>query len=368
MRNYIALAIPFFFLLIAGEVAWARKKHVHVYRWNAAISDVSNGVVSQLFAIFEKAAQLGIYVWFYEHFRLLSLSGAGAWLVAFFAFDFAYYWWHRLSHTVNFLWAAHIVHHQSEDYNLAVALRQSALTGWTSTPFYLGLALLGVPPLIYAATRAFSALYQYWIHTQLIGKLGWRVEGVLNFPTHHRVHHAINGPYLDKNFGATLIVWDKLFGSYAEETVAPVYGITHPLRSFNPWWAQVHYFVEIWARARHERRFIDKLRLFLAPPLALATNTDENVVHAEAQVKYAPPLAPRRRDYVAAQMALLIVAATVLIFWADSWPLALDLGLAFCLLVGLLALGGLLEQRRWAAPLEITRLAVTLGLLVYAMI
>lgn len=339
MRNYIALAIPFFFLLIAGEVAWARAQHKSVYRWNAAISDVANGVVSQLFAIFEKAAQLAIYVWFYDHFRLLELSGTGAWVVAFFAFDFAYYWWHRWSHTVNFLWAAHIVHHQSEEYNLAVALRQSALTGWTSTPFYLGLALLGVPPLIYAATRAFSALYQFWIHTQLIDKLGWRVEHVLNFPTHHRVHHAINGPYLDKNFGATLIIWDKLFGSYAEETVTPVYGITHPLRSFNPWWSQVHYFGEIWARARHEPRLLDKLRLAFAAPNALALHSAENVLPAEAQVKYAPALAAARGGYVVLQMALLIVAATVLIFWADGWPLSFDLGLAFCLLLGLLALG-----------------------------
>jgi alkylglycerol monooxygenase len=367
MRNYIALAIPFFFLLMAGELAWARAKGRHVYRWNAAISDISNGVLQQLFVIFEKAAQLALYAWVYEHLRLVTLDGLGAFIVAFFAVDFAYYWWHRLSHTVNVMWGAHIVHHHSEDYNLAVALRQSALTGWTSLPFYLPLALLGVPPLVFVTTFAFSTLYQFWIHTQLIDKLGWRIEHVLNFPTHHRIHHAINGPYLDKNFGATLIIWDKLFGTYAEETVPAVYGITHPLRSFNPGWAQVHFFVELWRHARQKSRWRDKLGLWFAPPSALGEQAGAHEPAVPAQEKYAPALSPGRRSYVASQLAVAIIAATVLIFWADSWPLAFDLALALCLLLGLLALGGLLDHKRWATPLEITRLAASTLLVVYAL-
>ncbi len=368
MRNYIALAIPFFFLLIAGELALARAKGRQVYRWNVALSDISNGVLQQLFAVFEKALQLALYVWVYDELRLITVDGLGAFVVAFFAVDFAYYWWHRLSHTVNFLWGAHIVHHHSEDYNLAVALRQSVLTGWTSTPFYLPLALLGVPPLVFVSTLAFSTLYQFWIHTQLIGKLGWQIERVLNFPTHHRIHHAINGPYLDKNFGATLIIWDRLFGSYAEETVPAVYGITHPLRSFNPGWAQVHFFVELWRHARTRSRWRDKLTVWIAPPSSLGEQAGAHEPPVPAQEKYAPALSPARRNYVASQLGLAIIAATALVFSAERWPLTFDLALAGCLGLGLVSLGGLLDHKRWGPPLEITRLAASTLLVVYALL
>ena len=172
MRNYIALAIPFFFVLIGAELLWARVRGARVYRFNDAITDISCGVTSQVTAIFWGLLQLAIYAWIYDHHALIRFTAAWpAWLIAFAGVDLLYYWWHRLSHEVNFLWAAHIVHHQSEDYNLAVALRQAVLTTWTSLPFYAPLALFGVPPLVWAAMVAFSTLYQFWIHTQLVGKL-----------------------------------------------------------------------------------------------------------------------------------------------------------------------------------------------------
>ena len=177
--SYIALAVPFFFVLIAIEIAVSRARRQRVYRLGDAISDLGCGMVQQVALIFLAGAVIAAYEWLYAHHRLVTWQGAAApWIIAFVGVDFLYYWWHRMSHEVNVLWAAHVVHHQSEDYNLAVALRQAILTGFTAQLFYVWLALLGVPPLVFASVNAVSTLYQFWIHTELVGKLGW-VEGLV---------------------------------------------------------------------------------------------------------------------------------------------------------------------------------------------
>ena len=147
--------------------------------------------------------------------------------------DCAYYWFHRIAHEYNAPWAGHVVHHSSEDYNLAVALRQGTFQGLFSWVFYLPLALLGFPPAWFAAMTSFDLLYQFWIHTRAIGKLG-PLEWVLNTPSHHRVHHARNPKYLDKNYAGTLIIWDRMFGTFQAEEEEPVYGLTKPLEQLEP--------------------------------------------------------------------------------------------------------------------------------------
>jgi sterol desaturase/sphingolipid hydroxylase (fatty acid hydroxylase superfamily) len=145
---------------------------------------------------------------------------------------------------VNALWAAHVVHHQSEDYNLAVALRQNILTSFTSVPFFLPLALAGVSPIVFASMNALSLLYQFWIHTELVGRLGW-CEEWLNTPSHHRVHHGINPRYLDKNYGAIFIVWDRLFGTFEPERAPVEYGLTKNIETFSLWKIAFHEYAAI---------------------------------------------------------------------------------------------------------------------------
>jgi sterol desaturase/sphingolipid hydroxylase (fatty acid hydroxylase superfamily) len=219
MTNYIALAVPLFFVSIAVEVLIARKLRRPVYRPGDAVTDLGSGVASEMSKVFLHAFLIAGYLHLYRTHRLFELSPSSPlpWVFTFFAVDFIYYWWHRLSHEVNVLWAAHVVHHSSEDYNLAVALRQAITTNLTGIPFYLPLALIGIPPVVYYTIHSFNTLYQFWIHTQLIGKLG-PVELVMNTPSQHRVHHAINPRYLDKNYGGTLMIWDRLFGTFEEET------------------------------------------------------------------------------------------------------------------------------------------------------
>jgi sterol desaturase/sphingolipid hydroxylase (fatty acid hydroxylase superfamily) len=358
MLDPIALAVPGFFALIGIEMAVARRRRVRVYRFNDAVTDLSCGVASQIEAIFFAATQLAIYALVFARFRVLELHGAWPWIVAFIGVDFFYYWWHRLSHEVNLLWAAHVVHHQSEDYNLAVALRQSITTGWSSLPFYLPLAVLGVPALVFAITHALSTLYQFWIHTQLVGKVRGPIDWILNLPSHHRVHHAINTQYLDKNYAATLIIWDRIFGTYAEEQETCVYGITKPLASFNPLWAEVHYFIELARRTAHLRG-LDRARVWMASPAWVGAGETKFHSDVASRPKYDAHPSRGTHQYVLAQYVILLAATSALMFRHASLAPAVLVVSCLALLGGLVAMGALLEGRPWARPVEIARLTAS---------
>jgi sterol desaturase/sphingolipid hydroxylase (fatty acid hydroxylase superfamily) len=357
--NYIALAIPFFFVLILVELFIERRRKRAWYRFSDAVTNIGCGVTSQVVNLFFRGALLWGYVWVYENHRLIDLSSSPvvAWTIAFVGVDFLYYWWHRASHEVNLLWAAHIVHHQSDDYNFAVALRQAVLTAYTMAPFYLPLALLGVPPLLYGVSVSISTLYQFWIHTEAIRKLG-PLELVLNTPSHHRVHHARNPAYLDKNYGAILIIWDRLFGSFAEEIERPVYGITSPIRSFNPMWAQVHALIDLAERSARAPRLADKLKVWIMPPAWLAQG-EAPKPHADLDVRYEVPVPPSLKGYVTVNFTLIALATFGLLLGQDTLPLRDQIGIAFLVLLALPAWGALFEGKRWGLPLELSRLALT---------
>lgn len=362
MADPIALAVPFFFLLIGVELLLARRRGLRVYRLTDAVTDLSCGITSQVMLLLWVSLQLGIYTWVFTHAALVTWPRAWMpWVLAVVGVDFLYYWWHRLSHERNVLWAAHVVHHSSEDFNLAVALRQAVLTSWTVLPFYLPLALLGVPPLVYATCVAVSTLYQFWIHTALVPDVRGPVAKVLNLPSHHRVHHAVNPQYLDKNYGAIFIVWDRLFGTFAEEDEAPVYGLTKPLGSFDPIWAQVHYWVELARHTRNAVGFRRKVGVWLASPAATGTRDDEP---ASPRVKYDREVSPGVRRFVLAQYVLVTTGAFLLMMFHRALsPATVVLGGA-AVLGGVIATGALFEGRRWANLAEAAH--VVLGVLAVA--
>ncbi|WP_343228730.1 sterol desaturase family protein [Silanimonas sp.] len=196
-------AIPAFFLLIGIELVAARVMGRAVYRANDAIASLSLGVMSQVAGVFTKALTIGIYAVAVEHVALFELSATSpwVWIAGLVLYDFCYYWLHRAGHEVNLLWAAHVVHHQSERYNLTTALRQTssgALFGWV---FYLPMAVLGFPLEVFAVVAVIDLLYQFWIHTELVPKLGW-FDRVFASPSNHRAHHAVNERYLDRTTAA----------------------------------------------------------------------------------------------------------------------------------------------------------------------
>jgi alkylglycerol monooxygenase len=361
----IAAAIPVFFILIGIERLVAHRRRIPVYRFHDVVSDLSCGIGQQMTLIFTQAPLVLLYLWVFENYRLVDFEGGWLpWVLAFVGIDFAYYWWHRASHEVNFMWAAHIVHHQSEDYNLAVALRQSLLTNVTSFPFYAPLALLGIPPVVFALLLTASTLYQFWIHTELIRTMGG-FELAFNTPSHHRVHHAINPQYLDRNYAATLIVWDRLFGSFEAEVEEPVYGITKPLGSFNFLWANLHYWVEMWSLARRSTSWKDRLRVpFKGPAWRPASLGGSVISPAQTRVeqdKYNVASERPRMLYIALHFLGFTGVVVGLIAAQEHLPrgeAAIAVAIVF---VTLLSWSGLAERKAWAKPLECVRLVAVVA-------
>ena len=359
--NPIAAAIPAFFLLMGVELFVARRRGLRLYRFSDSIADLACGIGQQVVGIFPKAALLGGYAWFFDRFALVRFAEGSPWpwVIAFFTVDFSYYWWHRASHRVNFLWAVHGVHHQSQDYNLAVALRQAWFSGLSSWPFYLPSAFLGIPPLTLATMIAFSTLYQFWIHTETIGRLG-AFEWVFNAPSHHRGHHAINPRYIDKNYAATLIVWDRLFGTFVDESERPVYGTVQPYESWNSLWANFDGFAKIGRLMRAARGWAGRLAAPFMPPEWKPGGGVETIpeVDPRSYRKFDIPVSRGLKVYVGVHFVAVTAATTWLLWVSDSMSLARALPWVGAILATLLSWAGLLERRRWGVPFEAVRVAV----------
>ncbi|MBD8871291.1 sterol desaturase family protein [Rhodanobacter sp. DHB23] len=350
----ITWATPVFFLLIGIELLVARLRGRDAYASNDAVNSIGLGVVSQLVAVFTKLLTIGIYAWCAEHLALFHLpaDSVPVWVGALLAYDFCYYWLHRMGHEVNILWAAHVVHHQSERYNLSTALRQTGsgpLLGWI---FYLPLAIVGVPVQVFVVVALVDLLYQFWVHTEQIGRLGW-FDRVFCSPSNHRAHHAVNDRYLDRNYGGILILWDRLFGSFVEENDAdpPVYGTRSPLRSWNPLWANAEVYWRSAQDAWHARRRRDKLLVWIKPPGWRPADVAARFPRPDFAMpteRYDPPMGVALKSYVLLQFALLLGMVTQFLGITESTDLATLLLYAAWLLAGLCVLGALMEGRRWA--------------------
>ena len=360
-ERYIAAAVPVFFLLIGLELLVTRRARDPKYAFGDSITNLSCGVGSQALAVFLTTFAIAGYVVVYERWRLTSLSlrSAWAWIALLFALDLCYYAFHRASHRVNALWAMHVVHHQSEEYNLSVALRQSWFDPLVQWLFYLPLAFVGFPPVMYLTMTTLNTLYQFWIHTRAIGRLG-PLEWVLNTPSHHRVHHGVNPKYIDKNYAGIFIIWDRFFGTFQPEEEEPVYGTVKPLASFNPLWANVEHWVTMGKLAGASSDLLAKLTVWIRPPEWLprelggvATIPDAS---RDTQRRYAPPARAGLRAYVLANYVVVVVGTTG--FLLVNHALSAVQLVAYAGLVGvtLVAVGGLLESKRWAAGLEVARL------------
>ncbi len=366
-EKIMLFAIPGFFILMALEVlaAWLMKRRV--YRLNDAINSIGLGVLSQIVGVFAKLLTIGIYAWVVQRVALfeLPLDKAWVWISALVLYDFCYYWLHRMGHEVNVLWAAHVVHHQSERYNLSTALRQTGsgvLLGWM---FYLPMAVLGYPVEVFAVVAVIDLLYQYWIHTELIGKLGW-FDRVFASPSNHRAHHAVNDRYLDRNYGGIFILWDRLFGTFVEEDEVdkPVYGTRAPLRSWNPLWANAEVY---WAMARdawHARRWRDKLRVWIARPGWRPADVAARFPKPEfdlLRADYDPPVSRALSIYCLLQFVLVLGMGVHFLQVAPTLALVPVIAYLVFLVASLGVIGALLEGRRPAVWFELLRLLV-LGL------
>lgn len=354
------MAIPFFFLLMGVEHVVGRARGVRVFRAPDVVADLSLGVMQVLVQVVAAGVIVGGYRYLWEHHRLFEIHGtsAGAWVALFVGVDFFYYWFHRAAHRVNIAWASHAPHHSSEDYNFAVALRQGPVQPLVSMLFYLPLALVGFPPPMFATMATLNTLYQFWIHTELIGRLGV-LELVLNTPSHHRVHHGCNGRYIDRNHAGILIIWDKLFGTFEPEAERPVYGTVKQVATWNPLAVAIMPFVDIARLAATAPRLADKLLVWVMPPEWRPAGVEAAPGLVEGRPKHdRRPSRPVAR-YVTTMFVVnlvLVVAFLVLgppsMAEAQVWVSAAWLTLSFA------SLGALLDGHRWARGFEVARLVV----------
>ncbi len=363
---YIAASIPIFFLLIGIEAWVSRRQGIARYDFADSIADLSCGISQQVLSVFLKVGVVGGYVLVYDQLRLVSLpvDAWWTWALGLVGIDFAYYWSHRAAHRINFLWAAHVVHHQSEEYNLAVALRQSALQGLASVPFYLPLAIAGFPPLVFLSVKTIDTLYQFWIHTRTIDRMG-PLEWVFNTPSHHRVHHGIDRRYIDKNYAGIFIVWDRLFGTFEPEDFEPAYGAVKPLRSWDWLRANVDQWLHIARMAQRTRRLRDKLLVWLAPPewrpADLGGPVEIPDTRRDTQVKHHTPVPRLLRNYVVSSFVPIAIATVFIILSPDLGGLA-TAALVLWVLVTLSSWAALFEGKPWARALEVVRLVALVAL------
>lgn len=348
----IVLATPVFFLLIGIEllVGWKRKRNT--YRLNDAMNSIGLGIMSQVTGAFTKLFAVGIYTVVYQHAALFQMSEKSlwVWVAGLVLYDLCYYWHHRLGHEVALFWAAHVVHHQSEDYNLSTALRQTS-SGWVGGwLFYLPMAVLGFPPLVFAVVALIDLLYQYWVHTQQIGKLGW-FDRWFCAPSNHRVHHAVNDKYLDKNYGGILIVWDRLFGTFIEEDDREkiIYGTRGPLRSWNPLWANLQNYWDMAKDSWRAGNWGDKLRVWFKHPgwrpADVAAKWPKPAFDITQVSLYNPPLG-KGAAIAAVALFLVVLNATTYFLWnLESLALGQQLAWAGGIIAGLWAVGALCTPR-----------------------
>ncbi len=327
----IVLATPVFFVLIAIELAFGFKRQRNTYRLADAVSSISLGALSQTSAVFTRLLRIGIYTALFEHVALwrndafwTSLPG---WLLALVFYDFCYYWLHRMGHESAVLWAAHAVHHQSQYYNLSTALRQTssgALLGWV---FYVPMALAGVPPLVFGVVALIDLLYQFWVHTEQVGRLDWFDRWFCS-PSNHRVHHAVNDAYLDKNYGGILILWDRMFGTFKDEDEQErcVYGTRGLLNSWDPLWANAQVYAGLAHDSWHARSWLDKLKVWIKPPGWRPADVAERFpkpAFSMAQMRlYHPPMSRTVQWFALVQFLLLLTGVAAFLWQADAAPLA----------------------------------------------
>jgi alkylglycerol monooxygenase len=333
--DLVVYAVPLFILAMLLELIFGWRAGHNTYRVNDAVSSLFLGSLSQA----RKFVTLGVGGFAYhlvaEYFSLAQLPTDhwATWVLAFVLYDFCYYWLHRLGHERSILWAAHVAHHQSEDYNLSTALRQTSTGFLFSWLFYLPLFAVGVPASVVVTVGSLNLIYQFWVHTQHIGKLGW-YEGIFVTPSNHRVHHAQNDVYLDRNYGGVFIIWDRLFGTFQEELdrEPPIYGIRGALHSFSPLRALTHIYVDLWLDCWRTKRWRDKLRVWVARtgwrPEDVAAHYPRRKTDLDHFQRFDPPTGAAARGYALFQLfsvvgMLVLLQGGVLAGYAQGALLAL---------------------------------------------
>ena len=364
MEQYAAVllwAIPSFLILIIIEIAYGHFTNKQTYTFMDTLASLSSGMTNTLKDALGLVLIVISYPFILDYLAVIELeSSLSLYLIAFICIDFASYWNHRLNHKINVFWNIHVIHHSSEEFNLACALRQSisGLLGYGAL-FLIPAAILGVPAAIISVLAPLHLFGQFWYHTRHIGKLGW-LEYILVTPSQHRVHHAINPIYIDKNLSAIFCVWDRMFGTFQEELdeEAPVYGVLKPVQSWNPILINFQHFWAILCDAWHAKRWVDKLRIWFMPtgwrPKDVAERFPRSIIEdVHNMEKYNP-------KYTFIQKAIGVFHFTainimILYFLANFAELSVQFRLIFGFIIftSIFGFTSLMDLHSWAIKFQI---------------
>ena len=367
--NILALAIPLFTGFILLEYYIARRRNLSYFNLHNSVANVSVGIAERLADIFIAGLFYFVYDSLQKNFGLFSIKpGVALWLLLFIATDFLWYWYHRLAHEVNILWLAHVVHHQSEDFNYTVSARITIFQAFARTLFWAVLPLIGFPADMITSILIIHGAYPFFIHTRLIGKLGF-LEYIFVTPSHHRVHHGSNEKYLDKNYGDVLIIWDKLFGTFQkeEDTEPVVYGLTKPLNTYSFLWQHFHFAIELWLTMKTRKSMKEKIGILLGRPDKIdpSVRTEAEEIFRIRHTHSDKPIEKPLNRYVRWQMIMLLFGLFIVILFEHHLSPGFKTGFVFFTILTLINCGAIMEQKKWVFYLEMSRLVVTAtGLLI----
>ena len=364
--NYLAFAMPAFFLFVYMEYKLAQhRKKEHLFKYESSVSNISIGIAERLINLFVSASFYQVYYWVYNNYALFDIPNNWmVWIALILATDFVWYWYHRLGHEVNLFWAAHIVHHQSEEFNLTASARITTIQALIRTVFWSILPLAGFHPTMVITMLLVHGAYSFFTHTQVLKRVKW-LEYVFITPSLHGVHHASDEKYLDKNYGDMFVFWDKMFGTFQAEEEQPKYGLTHPLKSYSFLWQHFHYYFEIYESYKRATTFQGKWSAVFGSPAYM-----DQDIRPELEKRFLQDRRLRLRElkfkgYLALQIGLSVLMLTWFTFFYNSQDTIDKLFNLSFILITLINCGALLEQRKWIYYLEYIRLAILFAYLLY---
>jgi alkylglycerol monooxygenase len=352
LTKAFAFSIITMILLVLGEYFISKLMKKKVFEFSDSLTNLACGVLERTIFLLFVVIYYASFTYFYNNFSLTHIPiNPLTTVILFIAIDFLWYWYHRAGHEINILWAAHITHHQSEEYNFTLSFRVSAIQLIIRMFFWLWLPIIGFDPALTTLIIGINGAYQFFIHTRLINKLGF-LEKILVTPSHHRVHHGKNEKYIDKNYGGIFIIWDKLFGTFEKEVEEVQYGITKPMKSHNPIVAWFHYFIDLYKASKQEIGLKNKIRIFLAGPETLGPYYDKNKtetpkdIRAEKSIKF----------YLLTQFTIIIVIFASVYYYTDTMPMSIQYIAISFLVLSTLSLGFVLDRHTISFGLELFRI------------
>lgn len=331
------------------------KKNNSKVQYTKFLSNLSIGICERLVYLFMVPVFIELFEYIYIHFRLFTIPNKWyVWILLLLFTDFVWYWYHRLGHRINILWAAHIVHHQSEDFNLSVAARITIFQAYVRTLFWCSLPLVGFSIDMIMQVLFFHATYSFFTHTQLGKQLSF-LEYIFITPSLHGVHHASNERYLDKNFGDVFVFWDKLFGTFQKEDEPPVFGLTKPFESHSFLWQHFHYYLELYYFSKTKKTFREKLAVLFAAPETVDQDIRPELEQTLLKRKNVPLEQPFKL-YLNVQLVSAFLLLIYLTAFFRSTPGSIRLEIFVFIFLTLINIGAILEKKNYLFWLEIVRL------------